>query len=80
MKLTKEEKERIKSRDKWDAKHFKWAKELVLREGYASCALLKTKLAFGDNKVGRIMDELEEAGIIAPFEGSKKRRVLAVTA
>lgn len=42
-----------------------------------SCADLQHKFHLGYNRGGRIMDQLEDAGIVAPFEGSKERKVLA---
>lgn len=41
-----------------------------------SCADLQHKFHLGYNRSGMIMDQLEDAEIIAPFEGSKERRVL----
>jgi S-DNA-T family DNA segregation ATPase FtsK/SpoIIIE len=38
--------------------------------------LLQRKLKLGYNRAGRIVDQLEAAGIIGPFEGSKARQVL----
>jgi len=41
-----------------------------------SASLLQRKLKLGYNRAGRIIDQLEKAGIIGPFEGSKARKVL----
>ncbi len=41
-----------------------------------SASLLQRKLKLGYNRAGRIIDQLEAAGIIGPFEGSKARQVL----
>ena len=41
-----------------------------------SASLLQRKLKLGYNRAGRIVDQLEAAGIIGPFEGSKARQVL----
>jgi S-DNA-T family DNA segregation ATPase FtsK/SpoIIIE len=38
--------------------------------------LLQRKLKIGYNRAGRIIDQLEDAGIIGPFEWSKARKVL----
>ena len=50
--------------------------ELVINEGQASVSLLKRKLRIGYARAGRIVDEMEERGIIGGFEGSKPRKVL----
>jgi S-DNA-T family DNA segregation ATPase FtsK/SpoIIIE len=41
-----------------------------------SASLLQRKLKLGYNRAGRIVDQLEKAGIIGPFEGSKARKVI----
>ena len=41
-----------------------------------SASLLQRKLKLGYNRAGRIVDQLEAAGIIGQFEGSKARQVL----
>ena len=42
----------------------------------ASASLLQRKLKLGYNRAGRIIDQLEAAGIVGPFEGSKAREVM----
>ena len=38
--------------------------------------IIQRKLSIGYNRAGRIIDQLEAAGIVGPFEGSKARQVL----
>lgn len=52
------------------------AVEVVLDAKMASATLLQRKLRLGYARAARLMDELEEKGIIGPFEGSKPRAVL----
>lgn len=52
------------------------AVEIVCREGQASTSFLQRKLKLGYARAARIMDEMEENGVIGPFEGSKPRKVL----
>ncbi|OQX99996.1 MAG: hypothetical protein B6I20_09355, partial [Bacteroidetes bacterium 4572_117] len=39
-------------------------------------SLIQRKMSIGYNRAGRIIDQLEAAGIVGPFEGSKARQVL----
>ncbi len=50
--------------------------EAVVEAGFASVTLLQKRLKLGYARASRIMDELEENGIVGPFEGSKPRKVL----
>lgn len=50
--------------------------ETVIEAGQASTTLLQRKLKVGYARAARIIDELEERGIVGPFEGSKPRKLL----
>jgi len=55
---------------------FEDAARTVVLHQQGSASLLQRKLKLGYNRAGRIVDQLEAAGIIGPFEGSKARQVL----
>lgn len=55
---------------------FEDAKTLVLETQKASASMLQRRLSVGFNRATRLMDELEEAGVIGPAEGTKPRKVL----
>ncbi len=61
--------------DKRDEK-FEEAARLVVQHQQGSTSLIQRKLSLGYNRAGRIVDQLEAAGILGPFEGSKARQVL----
>lgn len=50
--------------------------QIVVEAGQASTTLIQRKLKVGYARAARIIDELEERGIVGPFEGSKPRKVL----
>ncbi|XJS52999.1 DNA translocase FtsK [Tissierella carlieri] len=50
--------------------------ELVVGEGQASISLLQRRLKIGYARAARIIDEMEERGVIGGYEGSKPRKVL----
>jgi S-DNA-T family DNA segregation ATPase FtsK/SpoIIIE len=52
------------------------AARVIVMHQQGSTSLLQRKLKIGYNRAGRIIDQLEDAGIIGPFEGSKARKVL----
>ena len=55
---------------------FREAAEVVINAQQGSASLLQRKLKLGYNRAGRIIDQLEAAGIVGPFEGSKAREVM----
>lgn len=55
---------------------FEDAARVIVMHQQGSASLLQRKLKLGYNRAGRIVDQLEAAGIIGPFEGSKARQVL----
>jgi len=55
---------------------FKEAAEVIVVAQQGSASLLQRKLKLGYNRAGRIIDQMEAAGIVGPFEGSKARQVL----
>ena len=55
---------------------FKDAAQIIVTAQQGSASLLQRKLKLGYNRAGRIIDQLEAAGIVGPFEGSKARQVL----
>ncbi|MDO5971029.1 DNA translocase FtsK 4TM domain-containing protein [Flavivirga aquimarina] len=62
----------ISDRDKL----FKDAAVVIVTAQQGSASLLQRKLKLGYNRAGRLIDQLEAAGIVGPFEGSKARQVL----
>jgi S-DNA-T family DNA segregation ATPase FtsK/SpoIIIE len=55
---------------------FDEAARLVVQHQQGSTSLIQRKLSIGYNRAGRIIDQLEAAGVVGPFEGSKARDVL----
>jgi DNA segregation ATPase FtsK/SpoIIIE, S-DNA-T family len=55
---------------------FDEAARLIVQNQQGSTSLIQRKFSIGYNRAGRIVDQLEAAGILGPFEGSKARQVL----
>jgi len=55
---------------------FEDAARIVVMAQQGSASLLQRKLKLGYNRAGRLIDQLEAAGVVGPFEGSKARQVL----
>ncbi len=66
--------EREKQNDRDELFHE--AAKLVIRHQQGSASLLQRRLRIGYARAGRLIDELEEVGIVGPFDGSKAREVL----
>ncbi|WP_395057077.1 DNA translocase FtsK [Flavobacterium sp.] len=54
---------------------FRDAAEVIVTAQQGSASLIQRKLKLGYNRAGRLIDQLEAAGIVGPFEGSKARGV-----
>lgn len=52
------------------------AAHIIVRHQQGSTSLIQRKMSLGYNRAGRIMDQLEAAGVVGPNEGSKARQVL----
>ncbi|MBR4338698.1 MAG: DNA translocase FtsK 4TM domain-containing protein [Bacteroidaceae bacterium] len=66
--------------DDFDAGHldplFEEAAQLVVSRQQGSTSTIQRQFAIGYNRAGRIMDQLEQAGVVGPAQGSKPRQVL----
>ena len=58
---------------------FEEAARIVVQTQQGSTSMLQRKLKLGYNRAGRIIDQLEKAGIVGPFAGSKQREVKVAT-
>ena len=73
--FTKEEKSNSESISGERDPMFNEAARVIVSHQQGSASLLQRKLKLGYNRAGRIIDQMEEAGIVGPFEGSKARQV-----
>ncbi len=72
-----EEGDRMKDFDPHDRDPmFAEAARVIVQNQHGSTSLLQRKLKLGYNRAGRLIDQMEAAGIVGPFEGSKAREVL----
>jgi S-DNA-T family DNA segregation ATPase FtsK/SpoIIIE len=55
---------------------FEEAARLIVLQQQGSTSLIQRKFAIGYNRAGRLMDQLEKAGIVGAYEGTKGRQVL----
>ncbi len=71
-------KERISTRNDRDSL-FEDAARLIVQNQIGSTSLLQRRMKLGYNRAGRLMDQLEAAGVVGPSQGSKARDVLIKT-
>jgi len=75
--LTYEEmRERVEEDEEIDDSLYEKAVSLVELAGYGSTSMLQRKLKIGYNRAARLMERMEEEGIVGPADGSKPRKLL----
>jgi S-DNA-T family DNA segregation ATPase FtsK/SpoIIIE len=75
--INKTEKEQLNNEDRDPL--FKEAALLIVMHQQGSTSMIQRKLKLGYNRAGRIIDQLETAGVLGPLQGSKGRKVLVQT-
>ena len=50
--------------------------DVILETGQASVSMLQRRLKLGYSRAARLVDQMEEMGVVGPFEGSKPRKIL----
>jgi len=55
---------------------YDWAVKVIMESGQASVSILQRRLRLGYTRAARIIDMMEQEGLIGPFEGSKPRKIL----
>ena len=58
---------------------FEEAARMIVNEQNGSTSMIQRKFSIGYNRAGRLMDQLEKAGVVGPAKGSKPREVLCVS-
>ena len=58
---------------------FEDAAKLIVQNQVGSTSLIQRRMKLGYNRAGRLMDQLEAAGVVGPNQGSKAREVLMKT-
>jgi S-DNA-T family DNA segregation ATPase FtsK/SpoIIIE len=76
LEIEKKEKEALTISDEEVDELFEEAKALVIRHQTASVSLFQRHFKIGYARAGRLIDQLEQAGVIGPYIGSKSREVL----
>ncbi|KPL02913.1 MAG: hypothetical protein AMJ90_04615 [candidate division Zixibacteria bacterium SM23_73_2] len=79
FKNEEERQQEIYLRNKGKDDLFLQAAELVIRHKQGSVSLLQRRLEIGYQRAARLIDQLEEEGVVGPYDGSKAREVLADT-
>ncbi len=74
--ILKEQEKRYSLKDQPKDKLFEEAAKLVVETGQASISILQRRLRLGYTRAARLIDMMEEEGIIGPFRGSKPREIL----
>jgi S-DNA-T family DNA segregation ATPase FtsK/SpoIIIE len=74
--LVEREEEEPEGEDDFDDELLREAARLVVSHQQGSTSLLQRRLKVGYSRAGRLMDQLEQLGVVGPFQGSKARDVL----